>query len=272
MIPTVYRVSERSVEYPGTFTLKLEVGNPEPDKLPMRFAPGQFNMLYAFGVGESAISFSGLGSGDGKLIHTIRAQGNVTRALERLRAGDSLGVRGPFGIGWPLHATVGKEVLILAGGLGLAPLRPVIYAGLLERLAATRVRLFYGARRPSELLYREELSQWGQKLDLEISVDHGDGTWPGHIGVITDPLKAAQIDGANSVAFLCGPEIMMRFCIQVLLSKGVPPNSIYLSMERNMKCAIGLCGHCQWGPNFICKDGPVFCYEDIRPWLQIRSL
>ncbi|WP_444884909.1 FAD/NAD(P)-binding protein [Microbulbifer sp. PSTR4-B] len=272
MIPSVYRVCQRRVEYPGTFTLQLEAKNGRRHKPPMNFAPGQFNMLYAFGTGESAISFSGLGSGDGKLIHTIRAQGNVTRALERLQEGDTLGVRGPFGIGWPLDTAAGKDLLIIAGGLGLAPLRPVIYAARRERLTAREVRLFYGARRPSELLYREELAQWSTQLELETSVDHGDGSWPGHIGVITDPLQATQIDGANSVAFLCGPEIMMRFCIQVLIRKGVPESSIYLSMERNMKCAIGLCGHCQWGPNFICKDGPVFCYEDIRPWLQIRSL
>ncbi|WP_299586896.1 FAD/NAD(P)-binding protein [uncultured Microbulbifer sp.] len=278
MTPSIYQVIHRQEEFAGTFTLRLQVQRKNRTNPPMRFNPGQFNMLYAFGTGESAISFSGLAcgrelEGEGSiLIHTIRAQGNVTRALECLREGDTLGVRGPFGQGWPLQKAKGKELLIIAGGLGLAPLRPVIYAALEGRLAANKVRLFYGARHPSELLYREELESWAKQIEQEISVDHGDGTWPGHIGVITDPLQAARIDGANTVAFLCGPEIMMRFCIQALLRKGVPASAISLSMERNMKCATGLCGHCQWGPNFICKDGPVFCYEDIRPWLQIRSL
>ncbi|MFA0811139.1 FAD/NAD(P)-binding protein [Microbulbifer epialgicus] len=268
MIPDIYTVVHRQEEYPGTFTLYLQ----NQELKPLFFTPGQFNMLYAFGTGESAISFSGLGVEQGRLVHTIRAQGSVTRALERLRKGDSLGVRGPFGRGWPLENIQGKELLLIAGGLGLAPLRPIVHKAREGKLEASRVRLFYGARRPSELLYKEEVPRWSSKLGVVISVDHGDGTWPGHIGVITDPLKAIDVDGANTIAFLCGPEVMMRFCIQVLLRKEVPESAIYLSMERNMKCAIGLCGHCQWGPNFICKDGPVFCYRDIRAWFHIHSL
>ncbi|WP_445366049.1 FAD/NAD(P)-binding protein [Microbulbifer sp. ANSA001] len=268
MIPEVYKVIHRQEEYPGTFTLHLE----SPASPPMVYGPGQFNMLYAFGTGESAISFSGLEVEEGLLVHTIRAQGTVTRALARLKKGDSLGVRGPFGRGWPLQGIEGKELLLIAGGLGLAPLRPVVYRAWQGKLKASRARLFYGARRPTELLYGDEIPHWIAKLDVVMSVDHGDNAWPGHIGVITDPLQASDIDGANTVAFLCGPEIMMRFCIQVLLRKGVPESAIYLSMERNMKCAIGLCGHCQWGPNFICKDGPVFCYQDIRAWFQIHGL
>jgi len=268
VIPSVFQVVRRYVEYPGTFTLHLA----KPGQGTEGFQPGQFNMLYAFGTGESAISFSDLASDDGTLVHTIRAQGSVTQALERLREGDSLGIRGPFGRGWPLEVSRGKNLLIIAGGLGLAPLRPVVYQAQRDLLGAYKTYLFYGARRVSELLYRTELQQWSRSLEVVMSVDHGDSNWPGHIGVITDPLQAARIDGANSVAFLCGPEIMMRFCIQVLLRKGVPESAIYLSMERNMKCATGLCGHCQWGPSFICKDGPVFCYRDIRAWFQIHSL
>ncbi len=268
MIPQLYRIERRTEEYPGTFTLQLSAEQGPA----MTFSPGQFNMLYAFGAGEVPISMSGPVSPDGALVHTIRTQGLVTRSLERLREGEQIGVRGPFGSGWPLDKVKDRDLLIIAGGLGLAPLRPVIYSLQQNRRRARRVRLFYGARRPEERLYQRELMQLGQAMELVQSVDHADTSWPGHIGVITGPLAAAQIDVEKTVAFVCGPEIMMRFCIQALRKLGLPESEIYLSMERNMKCAIGHCGHCQWGPNFICKDGPVFCYRDIQSWFQIRAL
>lgn len=268
MIPRLYRIEQRSEEYPGTFTLQLAAEQGSSGE----FSPGQFNMLYAFGAGEVPISMSGPLSADGALVHTIRTQGLVTRALRRLRRGEQVGVRGPFGSGWPLDKVQGKDLLIIAGGLGLAPLRPVIYSFLQGSGQARRLRLFYGARRPRERLYTRELVEWTRSMELVQSVDHADGDWTGHIGVITDPLQAAQLDTENTVAFVCGPEIMMRFCIRVLCEKGLPESAIYLSMERNMKCATGHCGHCQWGPNFVCKDGPVFCYGDIRQWFDIRAL
>lgn len=269
MIPTLFRVDERQEEFSGTFTLCIRR---EPEGATTPFAPGQFNMLYAFGTGEIPISMSGSPSdGDGYL-HTVRSQGLATQALSRLKNGDVLGVRGPFGCGWPLDAIAGKELVIIAGGLGLAPLRPVIYQLLSGLHGATRVRLFYGARRPWEILYRQELDLWQEVLELTVTVDHADSAWRGRVGVITQPLEAALINGAGCVAFLCGPESMMRFCIQTLLHKGLPESAIYLSMERNMKCATGLCGHCQWGPNFVCKDGPVFCYGSVRPWFNLRAL
>ncbi|WP_323844233.1 FAD/NAD(P)-binding protein [Microbulbifer magnicolonia] len=272
MIPLLYRIEHRQEEYPGTFTLQLSMAQGRAVADPEAGRPGQFNMLYAFGAGEVPISVSGPVSTDGALVHTIRTQGLVTRALQRLGQGEQLGVRGPFGCGWPLERIRGRDLLIIAGGLGLAPLRPVVYKLLQDEQGARRVRLFYGARRPQERLYRRELTQWAQSTELVQSVDHADSAWPGHIGVITDPLAAAQIDTGKALAFVCGPEIMMRFCIQTLIKKGLPESAIYLSMERNMKCATGHCGHCQWGPNFICKDGPVFCYRDIHSWLRIRAL
>ncbi|SDK18225.1 FAD/NAD(P)-binding protein [Microbulbifer yueqingensis] len=268
MIPAVYRIERRIEEMPGTFTLSLLPGARE-EVVSLR--PGQFNMLYAFGAGEVPISSSGTADTPG-LVHTIRAQGAVTRALERLREGDTLGLRGPFGNGWPVARLAGRELLVIAGGLGLAPLRPIIYAQLQGSMNVHSVRLFYGARRPAEVLYRSELEQWGRALEVVATVDHADVNWPGRVGVITAPLSTAQLDPQHTVAFICGPEIMMRFCVQLLMGKGISPANIYLSMERNMKCATGHCGHCQWGPNFICRDGPVFRYSDIRGWWQIPAL
>lgn len=268
VIPAIFRIEDRSEEFTGTVTLRIKGESAEI----RGFQPGQFNMLYAFGAGEIPISMSGSTTDGNGYVHTIRGHGAVSRALAELREGDPLGVRGPFGCGWPLAQAANKEVLVIAGGLGMAPLRPLIYSLLEHDPAVSRIRLFYGARRPQEILYREELQQWSKSIELSLTVDHADAEWQGHIGVITGPLDKVDIDPGNTIAFLCGPEIMMRFCIQVLTAKGLPTSAIHLSMERNMKCATGQCGHCQWGPNFICKDGPVFCYEDIRQWFNIRAL
>lgn len=268
MTPAIMQIVRRHDEFSGTFTFHL---GREKSRDVGTFQPGQFNMLYAFGAGEVPISMSGSPDSEG-LVHTVRAHGLVTQALARLREGDSIGVRGPFGQGWPVEKIAGQDLLIVAGGLGLAPLRPVIYSLVEGKLAVRKASLFYGARRPLEILYRDEMRSWREHLELELSVDHAEAGWPGRVGVVTDPLGAADIDPDNTIVFLCGPEIMMRFCIQVLLEKGVPETSIYLSMERNMQCATGHCGHCQWGPNFICKDGPVFCYGSVNQWFNIRAL
>ena len=266
MIPTVYCVEDRHEEYSGTFTLRIR---PQKQVEQSAFQPGQFNMLYAFGAGEVPISMSGSARENGQYIHTIRSHGLATQALGRLRKGDRIGVRGPFGVGWPMAATAGKQVLIVAGGLGLAPLRPVVYRSLEDQ---RDFQLFYGARSPEEMLFREELRLWSQQCQVALSVDCATSSWDGHVGAITGPLSTARFDPRNTVAFVCGPEVMMRFCIQILLRKGLPDSAIYLSMERNMKCATGLCGHCQWGPRFICKDGPVVNYGSVRPWLAIPAL
>lgn len=269
MTPALFRVRRRSEEYAGTFTLDIQ--HKEGTPLP-RFEPGQFNMLYAFGCGEVPISMSGKAEDSGGYVHTIRTHGLVTQSLERLREGDLLGVRGPFGQGWPMHKADGKDVLIVAGGLGLAPLRPVIYSLLSGARACRSLRLFYGARRPQEMLYTDELRSWGAQIQQVLSVDHADDAWSGAIGVITGPLAGTEIDCDNTIVFLCGPEVMMRFCIQTLTGKGISDSAIYLSMERNMKCATGHCGHCQWGPQFVCKDGPVFDYGSVKQWFNIRAL
>ncbi|WP_066964415.1 FAD/NAD(P)-binding protein [Microbulbifer sp. Q7] len=269
MIPEAFRVVRRSEEYAGTFTLHIEHKGGKPLA---SFAPGQFNMLYAFGSGEVPISMSGRVEDSGTYVHTIRAHGLATQSLERLRAGDELGVRGPFGQGWPMQEVADKHVLIIAGGLGLAPLRPAIYSLLSGAQPCRSLRLFYGARGPQEMLYIDELRHWQTQVAAVLTVDQADDEWHGAVGVITGPLAASTIDADNTIVFLCGPEVMMRFCVQTLLAKGLSESRIYLSMERNMKCATGHCGHCQWGPQFVCKDGPVFNYGSVRPWFKIRAL
>ncbi len=267
--PRVLQVHSRREEIPGTFTLQLRATDDQP--LPS-FVPGQFNMLYSFGGGEVPISFSGSARETDSYTHTIRALGKNTEALKRLLAADDIGVRGPFGRGWPMPDLAGKQVLVIAGGLGLAPLRPLIYHLSDNCQQFAGIQLFYGDRHPQQLLYRQELQQWSANMQVNLSVDQAGPDWHGHIGVITSLLNNAVFPLDNTIALVCGPEIMMRFSIQALRAKGLPGEAIHLSMERNMHCAIGHCGHCQWGPTFVCKDGPVFRYADIKKWLYTREL
>lgn len=240
------------------------------------FAAGQFNMLYVFGVGEAAISISGSPSAPHRLVHTIRSVGAVTRAICSLRLEDRLGVRGPFGTPWPLAEARGRDIVVLAGGLGLAPLRPALYHLLENRGEFGHIALLYGARTPGDLLFADELHEWRGRFDLQVDVtvdsDHFDSPWHGNVGVVTDLLPRIHFDAANTVAFVCGPEIMMRFAADALLARGIAAERVYLSTERNMRCALGHCGHCQFGPDFVCKDGPVFAYSRVARRLRIREL
>jgi NAD(P)H-flavin reductase len=257
-------------ETEDTFTLALDA-RPRGG---FRFAPGQFNMLYAFGVGEVPISVSGDPLKPAVLTHTIRAVGPATRALEALRKGDALGVRGPFGAHWPVDEAQGKDIVIVAGGIGLAPLRPTIYSVLSRRPAFGKVFIAYGARTPGDILYQKEIEKWRGRVDveLEVTVDRGDPEWRGNTGVVTKLLKRFELDATNTVAMLCGPEVMMRFAARELAVNGVPEPRIYLSMERNMKCAVGSCGHCQLGPTFVCKDGPVYPLTKMAPLMGVKEL
>ncbi len=268
MLPAVVRVRERRAEAPGVFTLALE--SPESGRA---FRPGQFNMLYAFGVGESAISVSGDAADTGALVHTIRAVGSVTEALARLQAGDALGLRGPFGTGWPLDEARGQDVVIVAGGIGLPPLRPAIYHLRRHRGDFGRVAVLYGARTPADVLYAQELEQWGRQDDFQVlvTVDRGDPSWPGPVGVVTELFPRCRFEPRRAVGLMCGPEVMMRFTVRELLRRGVPEDRLFLSLERNMQCAVGFCGHCQFGPEFVCMDGPVFRYDRIRPFFNTRE-
>jgi len=272
MVPRVARVRRRTREIQDVSTLILEMEDGEP----LPFQPGQFNMMTAFGVGEVAISISGdPDRPEDGLVHTIREVGIVSGAVARLSTGESVGIRGPFGVGWPVEAAKGSDVVIMAGGLGLAPLRSLVYAVLNSRKDFGKVVLLYGARNPAEILYRTELEQWRRRLDLDIqvTVDHAESTdWYGNVGVVTSLVKRTAFDPEHTVAYVCGPEIMMRFGAAALRDAGVPDTSLYLSMERNMKCGIGLCGHCQMGPVFVCRDGPVFRNDQLRPLMNVKEL
>ncbi len=267
MIPRVARVVRRKREIADVVTLEIDGGA-------FDFAPGQFNMLTAFGVGEAAISVSGDPDNSARLVHTIRAVGAVSRALTELHVGEPIGLRGPFGRGWPMVEAEGRDVIVVAGGLGLAPLRPALYRLFAEREKYGRILLLFGARSPADILFRDELEAWRGRLDMEVeaTVDHARGDWRGNVGVVTTLLSRAQFDAASALAMLCGPEIMMRFVANALLERGVAQERVYLSMERNMKCAIGWCGHCQFGPVFICRDGPVFPYSQLRGLIAKKEI
>jgi NAD(P)H-flavin reductase len=270
MLPRIARTRRRRRDGPAVWTLDIEM---EDGALPA-FAPGQFNMLTAFGVGEVPISVSGDPADPSRLVHTIRAVGPASTALARLAPGDALGRRGPFGVGWPMEQAVGRDVVVIAGGLGLAPLRPALYRLLAERERYGSIVLLYGTRSPEEILFRRELESWRRRLDIdiEVTVDHAVGDWRGHVGVVTTLIPRSAFDPSSTVALVCGPEIMMRFAIASLQDAGVADDAIYLSMERNMKCAVGLCGHCQMGPVLVCRDGPVFRYDRIRSILGAREI
>jgi NAD(P)H-flavin reductase len=263
MLPHTYRVQRVRREIADTFTLELEPS--DGGEIPP-FTPGQFNMLYVFGVGEIPISISGDPAWPTRLVHTTRAVGIVSKAMAGLRAGDTLGVRGPFGSHWPVGRAEGKDLVIIAGGIGLAPLRPAMYQAMAHRERFGKVALLYGARTPPEVLYRGQLEKWRSHLDLEVfvTVDRATASWRGSVGVVTRLIPRAQFDPRNTVALVCGPEIMMRFAVAELVKRGVDHDNVFISMERNMKCAIGVCGHCQYGPYFVCKDGPVFPYRAVE--------
>ena len=265
MLAEPYAVRRMQQETYDTFTFELE---PKNKTRAFSFAPGQFNMLYVFGVGEVPISISGDPAKSETLVHTTRAVGTVTNAMWKLRSGDLLGVRGPFGTGWPVEEAKGKDVVIVTGGLGLPPLRPSVYQLLSRKQEYGKLVLLYGARTPEDIVYGQEIEQWRKRSDLavDVTVDRATGQWRGNVGVVTTLIPKATFDPANTIAMVCGPEIMMRFTIAELQRRGLPDNRIYFSMERNMKCGFGFCGHCQFGPFFVCKDGPVFRYDRVKPF------
>jgi NAD(P)H-flavin reductase len=266
--PSPHRLARRHQETHDTWTLLLE-----PEGRPLEpFSPGQFAMLYAFGVGEAPISVSG--ARDDALTHTVRAVGSVTETLCALAVGDYVGVRGPFGRPWPVGDAHGKDVLVIAGGIGLAPLRPVILHVLENRDRYGGLCVMYGGRSPQELLYLTELERWRARfdVDLDVTVDGAPAGWRGRVGVVTTLIERAEFDRARTHAFVCGPEVMMRFAVTALRDAGLADRCISLSMERSMKCAVGHCGHCQLRERFICKDGPVFSCEEIEPLMRVREL
>lgn len=269
MIPRTFEVTRRAQDNPVTFTLAAQaVEGP-----PLEFSPGQFNMLYVHGKGEIPISVSGPAHEPQQLIHTVQAVGAVSRAFTELEPGQRFGVRGPFGRGWPVEAARGHDVCLMAGGLGLAPLRPVIYAIAAQREHYGRVVVLYGARQADLLLFQAEFAQWPD-IEVMVTVDVASPGWHGHIGVVTGLCRAAsrRVDLSKAYAMVCGPPVMMRFSVRELLRWGAAPERVFLSVERNMQCGVGVCGHCQYGPYFLCQDGPVFAYPELQPWMEVREL
>lgn len=263
MLPSLYRVQRVRWNTSDTFSLELAPIN--GGDIPA-FEAGQFNMIYMYGVGEIPISISGDPARRDVLIHTTRAVGTVTRAMSELKVDDVLGARGPFGTAWPVDLGRGKDIVIVSGGIGLAPLRGAMYRILAQREHYNRVVLLYGARTPGDVLYRKDLEQWRAQFDLDVfvTVDRATGNWRGSVGLVTQLIGRAPFDPLNTLAMVCGPEVMMRFATMELEKRGVSSDSIFVSLERNMKCGIGLCGHCQFGPVFICKDGPVFRHSQVK--------
>src|SRR5512133_1864332 len=268
MVPQPYEVRGRSRETADTWTLELV----PTAGAPVDLEPGQFAMLTAYGVGEVPISLSGRGA-DGSLVHTIRDVGAVSAELCRIPRGGAIGVRGPFGTTWPLNNANGADVVVLAGGLGLAPLRPAVEALLAERESYGRLLLLYGARTPGDLLYPQQLEDWrAEGLDVHLTVDAGTRSWLGRVGFVSELLKDVTFVAGSAVALVCGPEVMMRVTVAALLQRGVGADRVHVSLERNMSCGIGHCGHCQLGPVLVCRDGPVFAWDEVARWLAVREL
>jgi NAD(P)H-flavin reductase len=271
MLPRPYRVIENRPEAADTVTLSLVAAHANGE---MFFQPGQFTMLYVLGVGEVPISVSG-DPGQGRLLqHTVRRVGAVTRALCDIESGNEIGVRGPFGTSWPTRGAEGKDVLIIAGGIGLAPLRPAVLEILGNRDRFGSLSVLYGVRAPDDLLFEEDLHSWRGRFDIEVevTVDRSALGWRGDVGVVTTLLPRVSFDPPNTIALVCGPEIMMKVVARELTDLGVSPEDIFVSIERNMKCAIGFCGHCQFGADFICRDGPIMSYASVAARLGVPEL
>jgi anaerobic sulfite reductase subunit B len=267
MVPATFRVRARTQDTRDTFTLTLAALHGEAPSI----APGQFMMVYAFGVGEVPISVSGT-SESGEVELTVRDVGAVSRAICAAAEGSVLGMRGPLGNTWPIERGTNGDVVVVAGGIGLAPLRMLIRHVVRNRQQFGSLNILYGARTPAELLYPNELQHWGDAAEVAVTVDAADVDWHGQVGVVPKLIGAARFRNDAAHAFVCGPEIMMDFTVQALLNRGVESERIFLSMERHMDCGVGLCGHCQLGPTLICRDGAVYSHADIGRWMGVREL
>ena len=270
MLPRAFRVVGTHLDTRDTVTLALEpkVGPP------LEHRAGQFTMLHAFGVGEVPISICGDPTRPGPLLHTIRDVGAVTHALVSAAPGTTIGVRGPFGTGWQVSDARGGDVVVVAGGIGLAPLRPALMEIAHGRAEYGRVVLLYGARSPEDVLFGDDLRTWARehRIVVEVTVDYGPPSWEGRVGLVTTLVARAGFDPLHTLALVCGPEVMMRYAASALVDRGVPARRIRVSMERNMKCGVGLCGHCQLRELFLCVDGPVLSYEQLAPLMDVREL
>ncbi|MGW7381748.1 FAD/NAD(P)-binding protein [Streptomyces sp. NPDC054794] len=266
--PLPYRVAETRAETVDTRSLELV---PAGSELPP-FSPGQFAMLYAFGIGEVPMSVSALRGPHGGLVHTVRAVGPVSAALYDLRPGETVGLRGPFGTGWDLDAAADQDVLVIAGGIGLAPLRPVVHAVLDRPDLYGRLGILVGTRTPGDLIYQGDIERWRDRAEVGVTVDRPCQGWDGSVGVVTALLDGFALRPERTHALVCGPEVMLRHTARALTGRGLAAHRVQVSLERNMRCATGHCGHCQLGPLLLCRDGPVVGYDRVERLLAVREL
>jgi sulfhydrogenase subunit gamma (sulfur reductase) len=254
-------VEQRVTETEDTFSLQLSLQGDG-----FNFKPGQFNMLGLPGIGEAPFSFSLIDEQKKIFTQTIRHAGNVVSALAKLKKGQKVHFRGPYGNGWPLQKLKGRNVIVVAGGVGMAPLRPVIHYLLKNKIGVGRIYLLYGARTPADMLFKDELARWSKEINVLLSADEVNKKSPlkVHEGLVTTLFDQINITLSDTITFTCGPQIMMKFVAAGLILEGQNPRDIYVSLERRMKCGIGHCGHCQIGAKYVCKDGPVFCLPDIQ--------
>lgn len=271
LAPTWAQIDSVTPEVEGITTYWLKFKDPVVARA-YSFLPGQFNMIYVPGFGEAAISISSDPGKPDLIGHSIRLVGNVTRAIGNLKAGDVVGLRGPFGSSWPMQEIEGKDVFIATGGIGLPPLRPALYHIINNRAKYGKVTLLYGARTSDQLMYTNEYEAWRQAgIDVQLCVDRGDGNWTGRVGVVPMWFYQFRIDARNTAVLTCGPEIMIRFVIYEALARRISADNVFVSLERNMKCGQGSCGHCQIGPYFVCKDGPVFRFDALQPFFNVEE-
>jgi len=268
-LPREAEIIRRSEESPNTVSLLLRL----TDGQPYDFAPGQFNMLYLYGCGEVAISVVSDTEDDGLLMHTIRALGRITRGLTALKPGSRIGLRGPFGRGWPMTEAEGRDVVIVTGGLGCAPSVSVIHYILSRRERYGRLSILQGVKHTDDLIWRAQYDAWSALPDVQVllAADVAEPGWHGHVGLVTTLFDRLHLTADRTVAMLCGPEVMMRAGAEGLQALGLNADSIHLSMERNMQCAVGHCGHCQIGAHFVCRNGPVFRWPEVRSLLGTRG-
>ncbi len=269
MVPRPFRIVRVKREIAGVFTWQLV----PKDGAPFFFQPGQFNMLYAPGIGEVAISVSGDPRNPSELVHTIREVGTVTKAMSALAAGDAVGVRGPFGTGWPVEAAYGYDVVFVTGTIGLAPLRPLIYEVLHRRQEYGKAIICYGSRGTADILFERELHEWRGRLDMEVhvTVHTAPSGYRGRVGSVASAIHISRFDGSKTIAFVCRSEAMTTSAVAALHECGITSDRIYVTLERNMKCAVGFCGHCQFGPTFMCKEGPVYRFDTIESLFAVRE-
>jgi NAD(P)H-flavin reductase len=272
-LPQPAEIVEKRPEAKGIFTFRLRFSS-EDMRRSYRFQPGQFNMLYAFGAGDVAITIVSDPADPEILDHTIRVVGNVTQVLGRLKKGDVVGLRGPFGSAWPLEEVRGKDIIIVTGGLGCAPTLGALHYIVRRRKYYGAIKIIHGIKAPRDLIYQKKFREWERSPNTEVhlTVDKADRGWKHKIGLVTHLLADVTFEPARSVVMMCGPEIMMRFTVKEFLNRGLTTDRIYLAMERNMKCALGFCGHCQFGPHFICKEGPILRYDRVQGIFNLKEV